>query len=83
MQSGFPAVQKYLDAQQAPMLVGEFNVVLDRCGGELMMRKYYDEFARRGWMATMWSYKMLKRDPGVQGDNWYMVTNAEPLPAID
>lgn len=79
----FPAVQKYLDAQRAPMLVGEFNVVLDRCGGELMMRKYYDEFARRGWMGTMWSYKILSRDGGVKGDNWYMVTNAEPLPAID
>lgn len=79
----FPEVQKYLDAQHAPFLAGEFNTVLDRCGGERMMRRYYDEFAARGWMATMWSYKLLKRAGGIDGDNWYMVTNADPLPAID
>jgi hypothetical protein len=79
----FVDIQRYLDEQRAPFLAGEFNVVLDRCGGELMMRKYYDEFERRGWMATMWSYKLLKRDGGVQADNWYMVTNADALPAID
>src|SRR5207237_7239203 len=54
----FPDVQRYLDQQQAPFLAGEFNTVLDRCGGELTMRRYYDEFAVRGWMATMWSYKL-------------------------
>jgi hypothetical protein len=48
-----------------------------------MMRRYYDEFARRGWMCTMWSYKLLKPDAGVTADNWYMVTNARPLPKID
>ena len=48
-----------------------------------MMRRYYDDFARRGWMATMWSYKLLKPQGGVGHDNWYMVTNADPLPAID
>jgi glucan 1,3-beta-glucosidase len=79
----FPAAQSYLEAQQAPMLAGEFNVVLDRCGGERMMRRYYDEFARRGWMATMWSYKLLKQSPRVEADNWYMVTNAAPLNAVD
>jgi glucan 1,3-beta-glucosidase len=75
----FPQIQSYLEAQQAPFLAGEFNVVLDRCGGERMMRRYYDEFAKRGWMATMWSYKLLKLEAGVQADDWYLVTNAQPV----
>ena len=73
----------YVESQQAPMLIGEFNVVLSKAGGKPMMRRYYDEFAQRGWMCTMWSYKILKPSPGVQDDNWYMVTNADALPAID
>jgi len=35
------------------------------------------------WMATMWSYKLLKPTGGVEADNWYMVTNADALPALD
>ena len=78
-----PETAEYLQSQQAPMLIGEFNVVHDKAGGKPMMRRYYDEFARRGWMCTMWSYKILKPKAGVQADNWYMVTNAQPLPVID
>src|SRR5581483_3788259 len=78
-----PRIAEYLESQNAPMLAGEFNVVLSVAGGKPMMRRYYDEFARRGWMATMWSYKILKPTAGVQKDNWYMATNAEPLAEID
>jgi endoglucanase len=78
-----PEAQEYLDRVGSPMLIGEFNVVLSKAGGKPMMRRYYDEFARRGWMATMWSYKSLKPAAGVQNDNWYMATNAEALPKID
>jgi hypothetical protein len=79
----FSRIQDYLEQQQAPFLAGEFNVVLDRCGGERMLRRYYDEFASRGWMATMWSYKLVKPEAGARGDNWYLVTNAQPLSKID
>jgi endoglucanase len=78
-----PETAAYVDRIGSPMLIGEFNVVLEKCGGEAMMRRYYDEFASRGWMATMWSYKLLKPAGGVEGDNWYLVTNADALPAID
>lgn len=78
-----PEAQSYLDANNAAMLIGEFNVVFEAAGGDPMMRRYYDEFAQRGWMATMWSYKLLKPDAGVQPNNWYLVTNAGPLPRID
>ncbi len=79
----FPAVQAYLEAQGGPFLVGEFNVVFDSTGGERMMRRYFDDFADRGWMATAWSYKLLKPEGGVAGDNWYFVTNADSLPKLD
>jgi glucan 1,3-beta-glucosidase len=78
-----PEAQTYLSLNDAAMLIGEFNVVQEKAGGDAVMRRYYDEFAKRGWMATMWSYKLLKTAGGVQPDNWYLVTNAQPLPAID
>jgi hypothetical protein len=82
-QHRIPQEADYVESQQCPMLIGEFNVVNTRAGGKPMMRRYYDEFARRGWMCTMWSYKILKPTPGVQDDDWYMATNAEPLAKID
>lgn len=78
-----PEAQAYLTANNAAMLIGEFNVVLDKAGGDAVMRRYFDDFKQRGWMATMWSYKLLKRDAGVQPDNWYLVTNQQALPDID
>lgn len=77
-----PEAQAYADRVGGPVLIGEFNVVLEKTGGKAMLRRYFDEFAERGWMATMWSYKILKPSPGVQPDNWYLVTNAQPLPQI-
>lgn len=78
-----PEAQQYLEQNNAAMLIGEFNVVLEKAGGDAMMRRYFDDFARRGWMATMWSYKLLKPAAGVQSDNWYLVTNREALPELD
>ncbi|MCC6578860.1 MAG: cellulase family glycosylhydrolase [Phycisphaeraceae bacterium] len=72
-----------LAPSQVPFLVGEYNVVLDRLGGATMMRQYADLYRRRGWMATMWSYKLVKAQPGVQPDAWYMATNSEPWTAPD
>lgn len=74
---------EYLGKLRAPFLVGEFNVVLARLGGARMMRRYFDEYAERGWAATLWSYKLLHRAGGVGVDNWYMVTNRDPLPPFD
>lgn len=64
---------------KAPFLAGEFNVVYDKAGGAAMMRRYYDVFAGYGWAAAMWTYKMVKHDGGRHPDNWYMVTNRDPL----
>lgn len=68
-----------LRSWDAPYLVGEFNPVIDRNGGPLMLRRYFDAFAAQGWAATMWSYKLAKRRGGAEAEPWYLVTNAEPL----
>ncbi len=80
---GLAAKQEELDALQAPLFVGEWNPVFERLGGGDLMRHYFDRYAERGWAATMWSYKILHREGGVIDDNWYMVSNAEPLPGLD
>lgn len=65
-----------------PFLVGEFNTVMHANGGVYMTRMQYDRYARAGWAATLWSYKILKPEPGIGGDTWQMVSNAQPLPSI-
>jgi glucan 1,3-beta-glucosidase len=79
----FPKKQAYVARLGVPYLFGEFNVVLRRAGGDRVMREYYDRAAEWGWTATMWSYKLLKREGGVKPDPWYMVTNAPPLQKLD
>lgn len=84
LMSGKLAQRKELmEKLQAPYLVGEFNVVLEKSGGDAMMRKYYDLFGANGWMATAWSWKLLKPAAGVGADNWYFATNAEAIPKLD
>ena len=78
-----PARKAYLDEVNAPFLVGEFNTVFARVGGAALMRKYYDEYASRGWAATMWSYKLLDREGGIGDDTWCMVKNRYHQPPFN
>jgi hypothetical protein len=78
-----PARRELLKKLDVPYLVGEFNVVLDAAARPEMMRRYYDEFAAAGWMATMWSARLLSPQGGVRPDNWYLLTNAEPFSLPD
>lgn len=68
-----------LRAWNAPYLVGEFNPVVKDNGGPGMLRRYFDAFTARGWAATMWSYKLIKRTPGAGEEPWYLATNAREL----
>ena len=81
--SNLAARAELLKTWHAPYFAGEFNVVFDHAGGADMMRRYYDEFARHGWAATSWAYKLLNRDGGISPDHWYTVTNARPLTPPD
>ena len=78
-----PGKQADLESVQTPMLIGEWNPVFEHLGGGNLMRRYFDEYAKYGWAATIWSYKILHRKGGVITDNWYMVSNAEPLRELD
>jgi len=72
-----------MDRLQTPLLVGEFNVVLFKAGGARMMRRYYDAYAKPGWPATMWSYKVLTREGGLANGHWGMVVNKYPMEPLD
>ncbi len=78
-----PLRKTYMDKIQAPFLVGEFNTVFAAVGGGALMRKYYDEYAARGWAATMWSYKLVDREGGMDEDSWCMVKNRDPQPPFN
>lgn len=78
-----PANRDQMRNIASPYLIGEFNVVLEQNGSDRMMRAYFDRAAEYGWQATMWSYKLLKRDGGSGPNSWYLVTNAQPLPTVD
>ncbi|MBN1765313.1 MAG: cellulase family glycosylhydrolase, partial [Sedimentisphaerales bacterium] len=86
-----------LQSLNIPFLVTEFNVVFNAAGGAEMMRRHYDAFAKHGWAATMWSYKLIT-SPGKKNTGgwwlitntghqktgaWWIVTNKTPLPAVD
>jgi glucan 1,3-beta-glucosidase len=77
-----PSMESFIQSARVPFYVGEFNVVLNQSGGPAMMRKDYDTFAANGWAATMWSYKLIKPQGGATDNSWYMVSNANNLPAI-
>jgi len=78
-----PQKQAELEAAQTPMFIGEWNPVFENLGGGDLMRRYFDEYGKRGWAATIWSYKILHKAGGVIDDNWYMVSNAQPLKGPD
>jgi hypothetical protein len=80
---GIPDWGERMRGLQVPLLVGEFNVVLKAAGGGAMMRRYFDAYGGLGWPATLWSYKALTRTGGIGAGVWGMVTNADPLPALD
>ena len=83
LNQNFPKKRAYMQHLGVPYYVGEFNVVNRAAGGERVMREYYDRMGVYGWAATMWSYKLLKTDPGVKPDPWYMVTNGTALAKLD
>jgi endoglucanase len=79
----FPARAKFVEQLDVPYLVGEFNVVFDTCDQPGMMRRYFDDFAKNGWMATMWSLRIMNAQGGVHANNWYLATNAAPFKLPD
>ncbi len=74
-----------LEQIDTAFLVGEFQpwagLGVD-LGGQVA-RVTYDTYIELGWATTSWAYKVLTTSGG-QGDGvWGMVTNKQPLPAIE
>ena len=79
LMDGLPAWEKKMESFNSPLLIGEFNVVLNKAGGGEMMRRYYDYYESLNWPATMWSYKVLNEKGGIGDGSWGMVTNENTL----
>jgi glucan 1,3-beta-glucosidase len=67
--------------------VGEFQPwadMSDELGGQIT-RASYDAYAKFGWAAAAWSYKLITNNGGQRDGNWGLVTNsvAAKVPAID
>ncbi len=77
-----PYNERLFKQMGVPLLIGEFNVVFRFLGGATLMRQYYDLYASKGWWATMWSYKLVKKADGGIQHPWYMVTNLKRMPAV-
>jgi len=83
LNNGLKTWNEKMDSLNTTLLVGEFNVVSKKAGGGEMMRRYYDAYDGYGWLATMWSYKVLTKQGGIRKMNWGMVTNEDELPEMD
>jgi len=79
IKEGLPIWKKKMESFNSPLLIGEFNVVLNKAGGGEMMRRYYDYYESLNWPATMWSYKVLNEKGGIGDGSWGMVTNENTL----
>jgi hypothetical protein len=74
------AQEKRLDA---PVFVGEWNVMDKSAGGTAMTRRYIDEMGSRGWSWAIWTYKQTNAG-GVSPDIfWSFYRNARPLELPD
>jgi hypothetical protein len=78
-----PARAKLLEKAAAPFLVSGFNPAYARVAAPAMIRKYFDEFARRGWAACLWNYKLPLHAGAGSADTWALVASEEPIPEIN
>lgn len=74
---------RMLQEYDAPFFVGEFNPVFNSAGGARMLQEHFDRYARHGWAATMWSYKMITPEGGIPSENWPLITNSSKLDPPD
>jgi endoglucanase len=74
-------------ALDAPLLIGEFQpwAALGPALAPTVTRASYDTYARYGWAATAWAYKLVSQKGGQGEGTWGLVTNApaSPVPGLD
>lgn len=70
---------EYTRSLDAPYLWGELNPVLDQAGAPYTTRVLLDAAESLGVHAAVWLYKQYSPEGSVGPNNWYLVTNGEPL----
>jgi hypothetical protein len=73
--------ERELKRLDAPLYIGEWSIIQEKSGGEAMMRRYVEEFDRRGWSWAVWIFKQANRDP-VHG-YWGFYRNKKPIEMPD
>lgn len=73
----------FADAAGVPFVLGEFNPVFDRAGAPETARAWLDAAAALDAHAFIWAHKVYSPSGGVGGNNWYLQTNAQPMPAAN
>jgi glucan 1,3-beta-glucosidase len=76
-----------LTALNSAFFVGEFQPwadMPDELAGQIT-RASFDAYAKFGWAASAWSYKLFSNNGGQRDGNWGLVTNRtdDKVPAID
>lgn len=78
-----PAVfERELKRIDAPLYLGEWSIIQEKSGGEAMMRRYLEEFDRRGWSWAVWIYKQANRNPVHGYWGFYRNTKAIDMPNL-
>ncbi len=70
---------EYTRSLDAPYLWGELNPVLDQAGAPYTTRVMLDAAEELGVHAAVWLYKQYSPAGTVGPNNWYLVTNGQPL----
>ena len=78
-----PEWEAMAERLDVPILIGEFQVALRAAGGPDMMARHFQAYADAGFPATMWSYKVLTEEGGMEEGSWGFVTNRLPLPYFE
>ncbi|MEM1330619.1 MAG: cellulase family glycosylhydrolase [Planctomycetota bacterium] len=78
-----PEWEELSERLDVPLLMGEFQVALRSAGGPDMMARHFQAYADAGFAATMWSYKVLTEEGGMEEGSWGFVTNRLPAPYIE
>lgn len=83
LQHALPGWARRMERLNAPLLIGEINVVFKAAGGGEMMRRYYDFAAANHMPLTYWTLKELWPEGGLRDRMWMLTTNRDPLPKVD
>ncbi|MEL7237642.1 MAG: cellulase family glycosylhydrolase [Planctomycetota bacterium] len=60
-----------------PMLLGEFNAYFHSLTGPDLLAEQFEAYTSRGWAATMWSWKMVTPDEGIEDSQFAVLLSSD------